>query len=127
MRGVFDEPLVDVVGRGEAQEFEAEGLAENRQVEHRVIDDVDHKREQQGHGQDLQDDRARILVAPKPEQKIGFVTDLFSACLIGVARHPCPRSLRPLLFNRLSGLGAGPDKMDFHIVYRETTTAPFAM
>ena len=95
LRRVFDQPLVDVVGRGEAQEIEAEGLAENRQVEHRVVDDVGQKREQQGHGQDLQDDRARILVAPQPEQKIGLASYPCRACPVLNGCHPCPQFMRP--------------------------------
>ena len=67
LRCVFDQPLVDVVGRGQVEEIETKGLAQRRQVQDRVVDDISEKREKHGDRYYLQDNRARFLVAPKTE------------------------------------------------------------
>ena len=96
LRRVFDQPLVDVVGRGLAKEIETEGLAQRRQVQDRIVDDISEKRKKHGNRYYLQDNRARFLVAPKPKQVIGLATDLLVASLADVVRHPYPLFVPPL-------------------------------
>ena len=61
----------DVVGGGGGQEVEAEFLSDRFEVDRHVVQSDRHQREHHRHGEDLHDDRSRLLVAPEANDRAG--------------------------------------------------------
>jgi hypothetical protein len=74
-RGVGNQSLVDVVAGRLGKKAEAEGLADGLQVRDGVADDVGDKGQQGRQGEDLDEDRAGVLVVPQPAEREALAGD----------------------------------------------------